>query len=198
MYAVINNKAPATQNSSGTLYTPNYTKRNPIMSTQELLTLLFDAIAISFIAITIFDFSERVTALYKQISNPTPVKLDDSTPQLPQISDPWLLPIEERTEVLSSIKLVQKEQRFLRLLPSAKETNVSRSEPMLENLLLGINLDKLKLREARKIAKVLGIAQKVNGKDHKLDFLCSQIKLKLQQLLQPEVMAAVKTELVAC
>ncbi len=47
---------------------------------------------------------------------------------------------------------------------------------------------------------VLKIAQKVNGKDQKLEFLRSQIKLKLQQtrFLSPEVLVAVKAELVAC
>jgi len=61
--------------------------------------------------------------------------------------------------------------------------------PKLEELLVGISIDKLKLRQARKIAKVLGIAQKVNGRDQKLAFLVSQIKVKLQQetLLNTEV-----------
>ena len=56
-------------------------------------------------------------------------------------------------------------------LPPAKTINVS--NPELEDLLRGVDLDELKLRQARKVAKVLGIAQKVNGKDQRLDFLRS-------------------------
>lgn len=165
------------------------------MSTQELLTYLFDAIAISFISVALFDFTIRATALYSQISaNPTPAKLGSTTTQLPQIPDPWLLPISAGTSVESPIKLVHKEQ------PPAKEMNVSSPEPKLEDLLQGVDLDKLKLRPARKIAKVLEIAQKVNGKDQNLTFLRNQIKLKLQQqrTLLPEVVVAVKAELIAC
>ena len=51
--------------------------------------------------------------------------------------------------------------------------------------------------QARKIAKVLGIAQKVNGKDQKLGFLVSQIKLKLQQATV-EIVKVVQQELLAC
>ncbi len=88
------------------------------------------------------------------------------------------LPVEEAVVL---VKPPQKEQKHLRLLPQAKETNIT-VVPKLEDLLLGISINKLKLRQARKIAKVLGIAQKVNGRDQKLVFLGSQIKSKLQQI----------------
>lgn len=114
------------------------------------------------------------------------------------MSLPWLLPLTNKRD-LALIKLVQTKQKPLQLLPPAKETNIAVAS-QLEDLLLGVNIDKLKLRQARRISKVLGIAQKVNGKDQKLSFLRSQIKLKLQQerSLSHEVVIAVKTELVAC
>lgn len=91
--------------------------------------------------------------------------------------DPWLLPVKESVIL---VKPFQKKQKHLRLLPQAKETSMVVA-PKLEDLLTGVDLDKLKLQQARKIAKVLGIAQKVNGKGQKLAFLVSQIKAKLQQ-----------------
>lgn len=41
-------------------------------------------------------------------------------------------------------------------------------------------IDKLKLRQARKIASQLGIRQKINGKDQPLSWLRSQIKQRLK------------------
>lgn len=52
----------------------------------------------------------------------------------------------------------------------------------LRELLMGVDIDNLQLRPARKLAKALDIAQKVNGRGQKLGFLRSQIKAKLQQL----------------
>ena len=154
------------------------------MSTQELLTFLFNAIALGFIIIAAMDFGTRLVIAYKQVSiasnspstntkqpnnqlHPT-AKLQE----LPQLPDPWLLPVAEN-------------------LPM----NVP--NPELEDLLRGVDLDKLKLRQARKVAKVLAIAQKVNGKDQKLNFLKSQIKIKLQQA-ESETVQVVKKELLAC
>ncbi len=123
---------------------------------------------------------------------PPPVTLKE----LPHLPDPWLspLPVEE---AVASVKLVQKEQKHLRLLPPALATNASNPEPKLGDLLRGVDLTKLKLRQARKIAKVLGVAQKVNGRDQKLAFLVSQIKLKLQQA-KVEIVEVVRQELIAC
>jgi len=53
--------------------------------------------------------------------------------------------------------------------------------PTLEELLLGIDLDTMPLRPARKIAGKLGIAQKVNGKDAPLAWLRAQIKNRLSE-----------------
>ncbi len=176
------------------------------MSTQELLTFLFNAIALSFLTIASVDFSTRLVIAYKQVSItsispkkqlpiqqlPTQLPLTVNLQELPQLPDPWLLPLSVEKPI-ASIKLAQKEQKHLRLLPPAKTIDVY--NPELEDLLLGVDLNKLKLRQARKIAKVLGIAQKVNGRDQKLAFLVSQIKSKLQQetLLQSEVIKLVDT-----
>jgi hypothetical protein len=54
-------------------------------------------------------------------------------------------------------------------------------EPTLEELLLGIDLDTLQLRPARKICGRLGIQQKVNSKDAPLSWLRAQIKAKLSE-----------------
>ena len=178
------------------------------MTTQELLTYLFNAIALGFLAIAAIDFGARSVAVYKQVSSTSNLPLT-ATPQpinqlplvaipqvLPHLPDPWLLPLPVE-EAVASVKLVQMEQKHLRLLPPALATNVSNPEPKLEDLLRGVDLDKLKLRQARKIAKVLGVAQKVNGRDQKLAFLVSQIKLKLQQATV-EIVKVVQQELLAC
>ncbi len=90
-----------------------------------------------------------------------------------------MLPVEDRVQTLLLINLAPREQKYLRLLPPAKVIDVF--NPELENLLLVVNLDKLKVQQARKIAKVLGIVQKVHGRDQKLAFLINQIKSKSQQ-----------------
>ncbi len=177
------------------------------MSNQELLTYLFNAIALGFLAIAAIDFGTRAVAVYNQVKV---ASLSPSTniekpltqlslapiPQVrPQLPDPWLLPLPVGKSV-RLVKPLQKEQKHLRLLPQGKETSMVIA-PKLEELLQGISIDKLKLRQARKIAKVLGIVQKINGRDQKLTFLVSQIKLKLQQA-KVEIVEVVKQELIAC
>lgn len=177
------------------------------MSAQELLTYLFDAIALGFLTIAVMDFATRLVAVYSQVtvaSNSPLTNIQQPLTQLPlfaipekllQLPDPWLLPLTNKCE-LALIKLVQTKQKPLRLLPQAKETNIAVTS-QLEDLLLGVNIGKLKLREARRIAKVLGIAQKVNGRDQKLNFLRSQIKAKLQQA-KSKIVQSVISELLAC
>ncbi len=181
------------------------------MSNQEMLTYLFNAIALGFLAIAAIDFGIRVVAVYNQVkvvSNSPLTNIEKpltklppaATPkELPQLPDPWLLPSPAEESVVL-VKVVQKEPKHLRLLPPARETIMAVAPLNLKELLQGIDIDKLKLRQARKIAKALGIAQKVNGKDQKLTFLRSQIKLQLQQTrsLLPEVLVAVNAELLAC
>ena len=193
------------------------------MSTQESLTFLFNAIALGFIIIASMDFGTRLVVAYKQvssISNSPSASTQKPISKLPlavkqqeldQLPDPWLLPVaenplllrfpspeffkrEDKAEIVSNILVAQKEPKHLRLLPPAKTIDVS--NPELEDLLRGIDLNELKLRQARKIAKALGIAQKVNGRDQKLAFLVSQIKVKLQQA-KAEIVEAVRQELLA-
>lgn len=57
----------------------------------------------------------------------------------------------------------------------------SDTDDSLTALLAGIEIEKLKLRVARKIASRLGIRQKVNGKDQPLAWLRSQIKKRLEE-----------------
>ncbi len=177
------------------------------MSTQELLTFLFNAIALGFIIIASMDFGTRLVIAYKQVSialdspltNPQQpsgqLPLTAKLEELGQLPEEWLLPLQDKGRIVPSTNLAQKQQKHLRLLPPAKTIDVS--NPDLKDLLRGVDLDKLKLRQARKIAKVLGIAQKVNGRDQKLDFLSSQIKIKLQQT-ESETVQVVKKELLAC
>lgn len=91
------------------------------------------------------------------------------------LPDPWIVPPDE---VLSKPQLGQRATSQLKpllLLPQVT------AESNLDELLLAIDIDKLQLRRARKIAKALGIAQKVNKKDQPISWLRAQIKAKLQQ-----------------
>ena len=99
--------------------------------------------------------------------------------QLLRLLTPEFFKREGKAEIASKILLAHKQQKHLQLLPPVRAIDVS--TPELEDLLRGVDLNKLKLRQDRKIAKVLEIAQKVNDRDQKLEFLRSQIKLKLQQ-----------------
>ena len=169
------------------------------MSCQEALTFLFDAIALSFVAIAAIDLSREIITLYKQTFVALqPTLLTSQLQALPQLPDPWLLPAPE---ALDSPKLTQVQPKPVLLLVEAKtvdERRLPSTQSTIKELLTGVDVDTLKLRQARKIAKALGIAQKVNGKDQTLAFLRSQIKLKLQQSLHPEVACDLREKLIAC
>ena len=176
------------------------------MSTQELLTFLFNAIALGFLATAAIDFGTRAVTVYKQVSFSSSSPLTSAQQPisesplatieqvLPQLPDPWLLPLPVE-EAIAFVKPLQKNQKHLRLLPQATEISIAVA-PKKEELLLGVNIDELKLRQARRIAKLLEIAQKVNGRDQKLEALKSQIKSKLQQA-KSEVLLLVKQEVIA-
>lgn len=173
------------------------------MSAQQTLTYLFDAIALSFITIAAFDLGREIIILYKQVFiTPGQLPLINSQPKpRAQIADPWLLPLVEAVAPVN--RYIQEQQKPILLLAPAKtveEVKVSANRATSKELLGDIDVDSLKLREARKLAKSLGIAQKINGKDQKLAWLRRQIKAQLQQTqsLQPEVVAAVRGELIAC
>ena len=164
------------------------------MSAQEILTLLFDAIALSFVTIATLDFIAGLTPLMPRskmpLVSPGQLNLFNLKPlPLPLLPDPWTLPIDEIAEVTAQPQqTVQIEQKpVLMLLPPVKEINIqpplpTAVEPQLVKFLSHSDIDKLQLRPARKIAKVLNIAQKINGRDQTLSFLRNQIKVKLQQL----------------
>ncbi|MCC0178753.1 hypothetical protein I4641_17420 [Waterburya agarophytonicola K14] len=65
-------------------------------------------------------------------------------------------------------------------------------KPTVEELLDGVEIDKITLRKARKIASALGIKQKVNNRDHKKAFLVAQIAKRLRA--NPEMVAPIIAE----
>lgn len=165
------------------------------MSAQEFLTLLFNVIALSFITVATLDFITGLTPLMPRfklpVASPGQLNLFDLKPlPLPLLPDPWTLPIDEIASVTAQPQqqTVQIEQKpVLMLLPPVKEISIqppltATAKLKLVKLLSDIDIDKLQLRPARKIAKVLNIAQKINGRDQTLSFLRNQIKVKLQQL----------------
>ena len=127
------------------------------MSTQELLTFLFNAIALGFIIIASMDFGTRLVVAYKQVSSTSdspststqkPISklpLAVKSQELGQLPDPWLLPVaenlqllrfpsteffkrEDKAEIASKILLAHKQQKHLRLLPPAKAIDVPNPE----------------------------------------------------------------------
>ena len=102
------------------------------------------------------------------------------------LPDPWTLPTDKITEVQPQQTLQIEQKPVLLLLPLVKEISIqpplaTTAKSKLDQALLHIDIDKLQLRPARKIAKALNIAQKINGRDQTLSFFRSQIKAKLQQ-----------------
>ncbi len=163
------------------------------MSAQEILTLLFDAIALSFITIATLDFIAGLMPLmprYKMpLVSPGQLNLFDLKPlPFPLLPDPWILPTDEIFDVMAQPQqTAQIEHKPLLLLPPANEISIqppltTTAKLKLVKLFSDIDIDKLQLRPARKIAKALNIAQKINGRDQTLGFLRNQIKVKLQQL----------------
>ena len=53
-------------------------------------------------------------------------------------------------------------------------------KPTVEELLDGVEIDKITFRKARKIASALGIKQKVNGRDQPKKWILAQIAKKLK------------------
>ena len=122
------------------------------------------------------------TASKKEIASEP--QADVISAPIPDFSDPWL--VNDQTENSSKIsEPAHSKSQHLLLLPPAKIANSSLSSSFddleVDKLLARIDLNTLKLRQARKIAKALGIAQKVNRKDQPLSWLKGQIQVKLQQ-----------------
>lgn len=165
------------------------------MNAQDFLTFLLDAmptavrfatIALSFLTIATIDFTTGLMPRLKSSPiSPGQLSLFDHKPEpLPLLPDPWMLPIDEVAEISIPQRYPPNKLKPLLLLPAAKEETASSlpitAAPNLDELFLNIDIDKLQLRLARKIAKELGIFQKVNGRDQKLSWLRAQIKAKLQ------------------
>lgn len=182
------------------------------MNAQDFLTFLFEVIALGFIALMTLDFiTELMPSLKMPQASPSQLSIFDIElePELLfTLLDPWTLPVDELAEITEPepFKNAQHQHKPLLLLPQAQEVVAKRSpatasaKSKLDELLVGVDLDKLQLRPARKIAKALGIAQKINGVDRKLDFLRAQIRSKLQQpqTLSSDAVEAVRELLLAC
>lgn len=65
-------------------------------------------------------------------------------------------------------------------LEGSEEVTEVEEKPAIADLLEGIEVEKLTLRKARKVAKALDIRQKVSGKDQPKAFLVAQIAKKLK------------------
>lgn len=162
---------------------------------QELLTASAELIVVVFSAAFLLDLAILLNncwiASAQKLSSPYQSEAPTAKPHLqPEkkaiallLPDPWMLPIDEVAEI-SPHKRCSPNKPNLLLLPAAKETSASSvpitTAPTLNELFLNIDIDKLQLRLARKIAKALGITQKVNKKDQPISWLRAQIKAKLQ------------------
>ena len=174
---------------------------------QDLLTASIETIAISFFLVMGFDFITGLRIMVQsirpqsnsQIKTEEAIAVTTEALEPPKPLDSWGAPIDN---VLESSVLLQKpaepEQKHL-LLPQVESVStqpqlLATSELALDALLAGVDLNMLQLRPARKIARALGIAQKVNGKDQPLSWLRSQIKNRLQQSqeVSPEAIEAVR------
>ena len=154
---------------------------------QDLLTAFAELIFFGFAIIFLFDLAIALNncwiASAQNLPFPHKIEAPAATFQIQPRSkdlflvlpDPWILPLDE---ALSRPQLGQRAASQLKpllLLPQVT------AESNLDELFSNIDIDKLPLQQARKIAKALGIAQKVNKKDQPISWLRAQIKAKLQQ-----------------
>lgn len=173
------------------------------MTTQEFLTFLIDAIVLSFVTLMLVDFVSRLIELARTsatssqqiLASDEITKIFDAKPEIEQLPtvflpDPWFLPIENEVREIATPKISMPQiQTPLLLLPFAEPVSLPHedNESNAVELFHQIDFDKLQLRSARKIAKLLEIPQKVNGRDQKLSDLKSEIKIRFQQTqLLPE------------
>ncbi|MDF5720964.1 MAG: hypothetical protein PUP91_10880 [Rhizonema sp. PD37] len=201
------------------------------MNAQDFLTLLFNAIAVSFIFIITFDFITFVSIAI-QHQKPKAVSLSQFSifeilptkePLCPidmeLIPDPWMLStVEHRqnkpkhtkvkpqlllasstveleqstpviatlewlTETISPVKDENEQPPNVIEMAHSKSASlpIPETTALANNSLRLIDIEKLQLRPARKIAKELNIAQKVRGKDAPVSWLRSQIKERLKE-----------------
>lgn len=156
------------------------------MNAQDLLTYALDVLVLGFIAIATIDFTTGLVQLWQtETVLPSQVSLFDAQPQME------LQPTEEVQPAIelatSFLDVVSPEPAPTMKEPPAQPqrsqpyTAPEAAPPSLEEILQNVDLETLPIRPARKIARALGIAQKVNGKDQPLSWLRAQIKAKLQQ-----------------
>ena len=157
------------------------------MNAQELLTCAFNAITLGFLAIAIIDFVGGLMSRKQTVNvSPGQLSLFDIMLEFPALPDPWILQIEEELVLPHKAEPAKPNLTPLLLLPFAKEITAqpplpSSAKPTIDELLIGVDLETLKLRPARKIASALGLAQKVNKRDLPLEWLRAQIKKRLEQ-----------------
>jgi hypothetical protein len=134
--------------------------------------------------------------LLRETVAPEPTVIEvAATPQESSRDEELKANIWEPATALVEVPIASKEPEQVPLEESARVEDAPESqiEPTLEQLLEGIDLNKLQLRPARKIASRLNIAQKVGGKDQPLGFLRAQIKTRLNE--QPQEVAPVIEEI---
>jgi len=164
---------------------------------QELLTASAELIVFVFSVAFLLDLAIALNncwiASAQKLSSPYQSEAPTTKPHLQLdkkaiallLPDPWMLPIDEVAEISILQRCSPNKLKPLLLLPQADVVAASSlpttTEPTLDVLFSSIDIDKLRLRRARKIAKALGIAQKVNKKDQPISWLRAQIKAKLQQ-----------------
>lgn len=153
---------------------------------QDLLTAFAELIVFGFTVIFLLDLAIALNNCWIASAQKLPLlhqRQEAATFQIqPEnkdftsiLPDPWILPLDEVLPLPLSGQRPTSQLKPLLLLPQVT------IEPNLDELLSAIDIDKLTVRRARKIAKALGIAQKVNKKDQPLSWLRAQIKAKLQQ-----------------
>lgn len=158
---------------------------------QDFLTILIELIAVSsslyfgfnfLVGIPSFLTAARDTypaTTQQSEASATDQHISNSPLTTTQVPDPWTLAAPEPIVPTSASRSLPQ----LQLLLPPRKTDTAIATPAankLHELLPDLQIDKLQLRPARKIARTLGINQKVNGKDQPLTWLRTQIKLKLQ------------------
>ena len=150
---------------------------------QDLLNASIELLFVGFSSVFLLDLLIALKNCWIASALTPQAKPDKKAIIAPVMPDPWTLPLDEAVSTPQPFSAIH--LKPLLLLPPAKEIFTSplqiTTEPALDNLFSSIDIDKLQLRPARKIAKALGLAQKVDKKDQPISWLRAQIKMKLQQ-----------------
>ena len=150
---------------------------------QDLLTASIELIFFTFSLIFLFDLAIALKKCW--VASASKPQTQPEIKAIAQVlPDPWTLPLEPVVSKPQHQPFSNIHSKPMLLLPPAKEISAS--------LFLDVDIDNLQLRAARKIAKVLGIAQKVNKKDQPISWLRAQIKAKLphpQELTTTAILA---------